>query len=110
MLMPLGDLHRARSFRQDHLTQKITTDHADLHGKIQTLVNEIADLQSKLRTATDSNNALIKQLEDMNMSVTAEKERRALAAFKKKMKDKKETSQKLREFLHHEDLPESDDE
>tara|TARA_B100001996_G_C18260127_1_gene438776 strand:- start:92 stop:439 length:348 start_codon:yes stop_codon:yes gene_type:complete len=110
MLMPLGDLHRARSFRQDHLTPKIATDHADLHGKIQTLVNEIADLQSKLRTATDSNNALIKQLEDMKKSVTAEKERRALAAFKKKMKDKKETSQKLREFLHHDDLPESDDE
>ena len=110
MLMPIGDLHRARSFRQDHFTPKIPTDNIDVREKIQSLMTEIAVLQSKLRTATESNNALIKQLEDMKKSVTAEKERRALAAFKRKMEEKKATSQKLRDFLQHDDTPESDDE
>jgi len=114
MLMPLGDIHRSRVFRQDLSTPppppQSTNEHKDLHEKIRALTKEIVNLQSKLRATTDHNNALMQQLEDMKTSAIAEKERRALAAFKRKMEEKKATSQKLRDFLQHEDTPDSDDE
>ncbi len=113
MLMPLGDLHRARSFRQEPVIPKhpvTATDDAVLRAKVQDLINEVAQLQTKLHKAMHDNNTLTRQLSDLKAAVTAEKEQKALALFKKRMKEKKETTDKLRAFLKHPEPQESDDE
>lgn len=111
MLMPLGDLHRARSFRQDpNPSFNQQPDDTVLRKKVQDLLNEVAELQLKLRKAAHVNDTLTQQLSELKTMVTAEKERRALALFKRRTKEKKETTDKLRAFLKHPEPQESDDE
>ena len=111
MLMPLDDIHKSRMVRQDFVpTQQRTTDESNLRNKVHELMQELALLQTKLRKAMDDNDTLTRQLANMKANVTAEKEKRALAAFKKRVQEQKETTQKIRTFLQHEEPVESDDE
>ena len=112
LLMPISEIQRARMIQPTNIDVHGETGKnvEQLVARIRTLTAEISSLQTKLKDALSDNVSITEQLDSLKLSVKADKEKRALALFKKRNQVKKATTTQMRKFMNHTDPLSSDDE